>query len=212
MKGREFWYIKCLRTTCSIIILIIIIIIVSSDDRLCGLVVRAPGYRSRGPVPNFRRYQNFWEVAGLDRGPFRLMCTTEELFGRKSCGFGLEVWEYGRRDPSRWPRGTLCLQNLALTSSTSGGRSVDIVRTQATELLWYFRIVTTMNNIMPIRLKYGIKTPEHYRGCFKKSFTNLKAYINLFRRHVECFQLSLCCKTHQVLHLMLRFNVTSIGN
>jgi hypothetical protein len=44
--------------------------------------------------------------------------------------------EYGRRDPSRWPRGTLFyLQQLALTSSTSGGRSVGIVRsrTQATE-------------------------------------------------------------------------------
>jgi hypothetical protein len=26
-------------------------------------------------------------------------------------------------------------------------------------------------------------------GCFKKSFTNLKAYINLFRGHVECFYL-----------------------
>jgi hypothetical protein len=48
---------------------------------------------------------------------------------------GLEIREYGRRDPSRWPRGTLCPQTLALTSPTSGGRSVGIVRsrTQATE-------------------------------------------------------------------------------
>jgi hypothetical protein len=27
-------------------------------------------------------------------------------------------------------------------------------------------------------------------GCFKKSFTTLRAYINLFRGHVQCFQLS----------------------
>jgi hypothetical protein len=29
---------------------------------------------------------------------------------------GLESREYGRRDPSRWPRGTLYAQKLALTS------------------------------------------------------------------------------------------------
>jgi hypothetical protein len=29
---------------------------------------------------------------------------------------GLEIREYGRRDPSRWPRGTLYPQKLALTS------------------------------------------------------------------------------------------------
>jgi hypothetical protein len=47
----------------------------------------------------------------------------------------LESREYGRRDPSRWPRGTLYPQKLALTSPTSGGRAVGIVRsrTQATE-------------------------------------------------------------------------------
>jgi hypothetical protein len=40
---------------------------------------------------------------------------------------GLEWREYGRRDPSRCPRGTLYPQNLALTSPTSDGRSVGIV-------------------------------------------------------------------------------------
>jgi hypothetical protein len=61
--------------------------------------------------------------------------TIEELLGRKSSGSGLEIREYGRRDPSRWPCGTICPQTLALTSPTSGGRSIGIVRslTQATE-------------------------------------------------------------------------------
>jgi hypothetical protein len=27
-------------------------------------------------------------------------------------------------------------------------------------------------------------------GCFEKSFTNLKEYINLFRGHAECFEMS----------------------
>jgi hypothetical protein len=51
---------------------------------------------------------------------------------------GLENRDYGRRDPSRWPRGTLYPQNLALISLTSGGRSVGIVRwrTQATEFFY----------------------------------------------------------------------------
>jgi hypothetical protein len=48
---------------------------------------------------------------------------------------GLENRDYGRRDTSLWPRGTLYSQKLALTSLTIGCRSVDIVlsRTQATE-------------------------------------------------------------------------------
>jgi hypothetical protein len=44
-----------------------------------------------------RRYQIFWEVVGLGRGPLSLMNTTEELLGRKSSGFGLETRDYGRR-------------------------------------------------------------------------------------------------------------------
>jgi hypothetical protein len=49
---------------------------------------------------------------------------------------GLESRECGHRNPSRWPRGTLYPQKLTLTSPTSGGRSVGIVRfqTQATEI------------------------------------------------------------------------------
>ena len=36
-------------------------------------------------------------------------------------------------------------------------------------------------------------------GCFKKSFTTLKAYRNLYRGHTQGFELSKCSKTHQVL-------------
>jgi hypothetical protein len=37
-----------------------------------------------------RRYQIFWEVVGLERGPLGLVSTTEELLGRNSSGSGLE--------------------------------------------------------------------------------------------------------------------------
>jgi hypothetical protein len=64
---------------------------------------------------------------GLEWGPLSLVSTTEELLGRKSSGSGLESQKYGRRDPSPSP---LYPQKLALTSPTSGGRSVGIVRSQ----------------------------------------------------------------------------------
>jgi hypothetical protein len=45
------------------------------------------------------QYQIFWEVVGLDRGPLSLVITIEELRERKRSGSGLEMREYGRRDP-----------------------------------------------------------------------------------------------------------------
>jgi hypothetical protein len=44
---------------------------------------------------------------GLERGPLSLVSTIEELLQGKSSDSSLEIREYGRRDPSRWPRGTL---------------------------------------------------------------------------------------------------------
>jgi hypothetical protein len=76
-----------------------------------------PGFYSR-------RYQIFWEVVGLERDPLSLVSITEELLGRKSSGSSLENREYGRRDPSSWPRGTLYPQKLALTSPTNGSLSI----------------------------------------------------------------------------------------
>jgi hypothetical protein len=78
---------------------------------------------------------------GLERGPLSLVSTTEELLERKSSGSGLEIREYGRRDPSRRPRGNLYPQKLALTSPTSGCYSAGIVRsrTQATEFSFSFK-------------------------------------------------------------------------
>jgi hypothetical protein len=75
-----------------------------------------------------RRYQIFWEVVGLERGQLSLVRIIEELLEWKSSGSGRESRINGRRDPLRWPRDTLYPQKLALTSPTSGSRSVGIVR------------------------------------------------------------------------------------
>jgi hypothetical protein len=75
----------------------------------------------------------------LEWDPLSLVCKIEELLERKSSDSGVEIREYGIRDPSRCPRDNLYPQKLALTSPTSGGRSVGIIRsrTQATEDILY---------------------------------------------------------------------------
>jgi hypothetical protein len=101
-------------------------VVTAESDRLCGLVVRVPGYRTRGSgsVPGATRFSKkewVWNgVHSASRG------TTEEPLGRNSSGSGLGNREYGRRDSSRWPRGALYPQTLAVTSLTIGGRSVGI--------------------------------------------------------------------------------------
>jgi hypothetical protein len=76
---------------------------------------------------------------GLERGPLSLVSKIEELLERESRGSGLEIREYGRRDPLRWLRDTLYPQKLVLISQTSVGRSVGTLRsrTQATDLSSY---------------------------------------------------------------------------
>jgi hypothetical protein len=90
----------------------------------------------------------------LERGPLSLVSTIEELIDRKSSSSGLESREYGRRDLSRWPRGTLYLQKLALTLPTNGSRSVGIVRwrTQTTE---FFLLPSESITLYGNRSKYG---------------------------------------------------------
>jgi hypothetical protein len=70
---------------------------------------------------------------GLERGPLSFVSIIEELVERKSSGCGLESRECGLRDPSRWPRGILYSQKLALTSLISG---IVLSRTQVTECLY----------------------------------------------------------------------------
>jgi hypothetical protein len=87
---------------------------------------------------------------GLERGPLSLVSTIEEQLGRNSSGSGLENREYGRRNPLRWPCDTLYQQKLALTSPTSDGHSVGIVRllTMATKFVLYiFTVMYVPDNM-----------------------------------------------------------------
>jgi hypothetical protein len=119
------------------------------------LQIQRPGFDSR-------RYQIFWEVVGLERGPLSLVSTTEELLERKSSGSGLESREYGRRGPPRCPCGILYPQKLALTSPTSGGRSVGIVRsrTHATEIFYYYYATFCIEKRVTHLLHKSIGSPD----------------------------------------------------
>jgi hypothetical protein len=53
-------------------------------DRLCGMVVRISGCRSRDPGFDSRRYQIFCAAVGLERGALSLVRINEELLERKA--------------------------------------------------------------------------------------------------------------------------------
>jgi hypothetical protein len=99
-------------------------------------VVRVPGYRSRDPGFDSRRYHIFWEVVGLERGTLSLMSITEELLEWKRSGSesikprltAVRIRCADHATPS-------ISKKVALTSPTSGGRWVGIVslRSKASE-------------------------------------------------------------------------------
>jgi hypothetical protein len=87
-------------------------------DRLCGLVLRVPGYRSRDPgtIPGATiSSENQWVRNGVHSASWVQL----RNYGRKRSGSGLEIWEFRRRDLWRWPRDNLSPQNLALTLALS---------------------------------------------------------------------------------------------
>jgi hypothetical protein len=116
-----------------------------SLDRLCGLVVRVPGYRSRGPGSISRAARFFRKVVGLERGPLSLVSITEEILERKSSDSGLENREYGRRDLSRWPRATFYSQRVG---TTFADRWRSLRRYSIAD--WGHGVYIVLNNVCPI--------------------------------------------------------------
>jgi hypothetical protein len=98
----------------------------TSYDRLCGLVIRVSGYRSRGPGFDSVPYQIFWEL--------------RSYLNEKVAAPVYKTEINGVGNSFRWPRNTLYPQKFSLNSPTSGGRSVGIVRlrTKATEFSFFF--------------------------------------------------------------------------
>jgi hypothetical protein len=114
-------------------------------------VVRVPGYRPRGSGFDSRRYQIFWEVVGLERGPLNLVRITEELLEWKSSFSGSRKPRLRPWGSVRWPRDTIYQLKLALTSPTGCGRSIGIVRlrTKTTEFVLMFCLHQTTRRHIP---------------------------------------------------------------
>jgi hypothetical protein len=123
---------------------------------------------------------------GLERGPLSLVNTTEELLRRKSSSSGLEIREYGRKDPSRSPRG-LYQQNVG-TNFADKRPSLDqlvCLRTQATEFVLFVCFVpsnlctchnTKINNFLPYSMtrvqRFSVPTRIscfHSDGCCRNA-------------------------------------------
>jgi hypothetical protein len=126
-------------------------------------VVRVLGYRLGGPgsIPGTTRFSEKKKKkrktsSGSGTGSTQPREYNWGATWYKSSGSCLENREYGRRDPSRWPRGTLYPQKLATTSPRSGVRS----RTQTMEFsLFVWR--------WPIRSKHVVSLFAIKRGSVK---------------------------------------------
>jgi hypothetical protein len=127
-----------------------------------------------------RRYQIFWEIVGLERCPLSLVSTLEELLERKSNDFSLEyeitVVRICRADHAT----SLYPQKLALTSPTSGGHSVGIVRSRTKPMELFIIIIIciislqTSDSIVVKALCYKLKVrgiEDRWGECIFFSFT-----------------------------------------
>ena len=79
----------------------------------------------------------------------------------------------------------VCRLKVARISTARGNELLSNRLLKVLHSFWINLYVNSINNF--------------YTGCFKKSFTTLKAYRNLYRGHTHGFELSKCSKTHRVL-------------
>jgi hypothetical protein len=108
------------------------------------------------------------------------MSTTEELLERKSSGFGIEIRDYGRRDPPRWPRNTLSPQKLVLTLPTSGGRLIGIVRSRTKATEFFIHTQRTLHPEKGISLAWvSACSCSHRKIMFVSSYSTSFKHINL---------------------------------
>jgi hypothetical protein len=89
-----------------------------------------------GSIPGLYKKK---KVVGLERGPLSLVSTTEELLGRNNSGCGLEIREYAVGIRHVDHVAPSIRKELALTSPSSGGRSVGIIclRTEAKDFFLF---------------------------------------------------------------------------
>jgi hypothetical protein len=83
----------CHRHDFSLLIIAKYLVLFQHRDRLCGLVVRVPGCRPRGPGFDSLRCQIFWVAMGLERGPLSPYEAKWGAIWKTISGSGLENWD-----------------------------------------------------------------------------------------------------------------------
>jgi hypothetical protein len=162
------------------------------NGRLCGLVVIVPGYRSRDPgsIPGDTRFcEKYWVWNGVHSASWVQLSSYLE----EKVATSVKKIEITAVDPPRWLRDTLYPQKLALTSLTSSGRSVGIVRsrTKATELVRgseYRLCGSVISNLS------NISQHIHEKFLLGKRFYETLAIKPPHPTRAPCFMLWLHCK------------------
>jgi hypothetical protein len=99
-----------------------------SSGQSSWLQIRGPGFDSQ-------HYQK--KKVGLERGPFSLVSTTEELLDRKVAAPAIGIRHADHATPS-------IRKKLAITSPTSCGHSVGIVRSRTQTMEFSFSLVVDL--------------------------------------------------------------------
>jgi hypothetical protein len=100
---------------------------------------------------------------GLERGPLGLVSTTDELLRRKVAApvYKTENTAVGIRHADHVATSTL--KKLAITSPTSGGRSVSIVRSRTQTMEFSFGIETWKYSLVVILT--AVLTADNFSNC-----------------------------------------------
>jgi hypothetical protein len=159
-------------------------------------VVRVPGYRSIDPgsVPGATRFSEMWWVwHGVHSASWVQL--RHYLKEKNSCS-GLEHREYCCRDPLCWPCNTLYLQQLTLTSPTSGGHSIWIVclQTKVTEFVEYAEKIGLINKIVFTVLILKTFPNSLLSHPTEKWFLHLLNEECLLHTYAVCVLLSVCAQ------------------
>jgi hypothetical protein len=145
-------------------------------------VIRVPGYKFGDPGFDSRRYQIFWEVVDLERGPLSLVSIAEELLEWKVAAPGQE-----NRDSQPW--GSVALTTRRPLSAKVG--------TNFADKRWSLGRYSSLADFTRVK-KFGSICNIHYKPCVIRYLHETRWFreINWFTNSVPINVIQRkCCQT-----------------